>query len=54
MEPAISHLQNRLRQHLATQVAVHHGDKKGRLEIEYYGNDDLQRLLKVIGLPEEE
>ena len=54
VEPAISHLQNRLRQHLATQVAVHHGDKKGRLEIEYYGNDDLQRLLKVIGLPEEE
>ncbi len=54
VEPAIAHLQNRLRQHLATQVAVHHGDKKGRLEIEYYGNDDLQRLLVVIGLPEEE
>ena len=27
--------------------------KKGRLEIEYYGNDDLDRLLKLIGLPEE-
>ena len=53
VEPAISHLQNRLRQHLATQVSVHHGEKKGRLEIEYYGNDDLDRLLKLIGLPEE-
>ena len=53
MEPAIAHLQNRLRQHLATQVTVHHGDKKGRLEIEYYGNDDLDRLLKMLGLPEE-
>ncbi len=54
VEPAIAHLQNRLRQHFATQVTVHHGEKKGRLEIEYYGNDDLQRLLVVIGLPEEQ
>jgi ParB family transcriptional regulator, chromosome partitioning protein len=53
VEPAVAHLQNRLRQHLATQVAVHHGEKKGRIEIEYYGNDDLQRLLSLIGLPEE-
>ena len=54
LEPAIAHLQNRLRQHFGTQVAVHHGEKKGRLEIEYYGNDDLHRLLKLIGLPEED
>ena len=54
LEPAIAHLQNRLRQHLGTQVAMHHGEKKGRIEIEYYGGDDLQRLLKLIGLPAEE
>jgi ParB family transcriptional regulator, chromosome partitioning protein len=54
IEPAVAHLQNRLRQHLGTQVSVHHGEKKGRLEIEYYGNDDLDRLLKLIGVPEEE
>jgi ParB family chromosome partitioning protein len=54
LEPAIAHLQNRLRQHLGTQVTMHHGDKKGRVEIEYYGNDDLHRLLKLIGLPDEE
>ena len=54
VEPAIAHFQNRLRQHLGTQVAMHHGEKKGRIEIEYYGNDDLQRLLKLIGLPDEE
>jgi ParB family chromosome partitioning protein len=53
VEPAIAHLQNRLRQHMATQVSVHHGEKKGRIEIEYYGNDDLERLLKLIGVPEE-
>jgi ParB family chromosome partitioning protein len=32
---------------------LHHGDKKGRIEIEYYGTDDLDRLLAVIGLPSE-
>ena len=54
LEPAIAHLQNRLRQHLGTQVTMHHGEKKGRIEIEYYGSDDLNRLLKLIGLPQEE
>ena len=53
IEPAVAHLQNRLRQHFATQVSVLHGEKKGRVEIEYYGNDDLARILKVLGLPEE-
>jgi hypothetical protein len=27
--------------------------KAGRIEIEYYGNDDLQRILSAIGLPDE-
>lgn len=53
VEPAITKLQNRLRQHFGTHVALHHGDKKGRLEIEYYGNDDLDRLLKLMGIPQE-
>ncbi len=53
IEPAVAHLQNRLRQHFATQVGVFHGEKKGRIEIEYYGNDDLGRVLKLLGLPEE-
>lgn len=41
---------NRLREHLATHVAVFHSVKKGKIEIEYYGDDDLQRLLDLIGL----
>ncbi|MCP5533572.1 MAG: ParB/RepB/Spo0J family partition protein [Akkermansiaceae bacterium] len=41
---------NRLREHLATHVAIQHSTKKGRIEIEYYGDDDLQRLLERIGL----
>ncbi len=46
-------LQNRLQQYLGTHVVLQHGEKRGRIEIEYYGNDDLQRVLSVIGLPNE-
>jgi ParB family transcriptional regulator, chromosome partitioning protein len=47
----IEDLQNRLQEHLGTKVLVHHGEKRGRIEIEYYGNDDLQRILNALGLP---
>jgi ParB family chromosome partitioning protein len=50
----VQHLQNRLQQHLATHVSVQHGEKRGKIEIEYYGNDDLQRILGLIGLTPEE
>src|SRR5881398_2884710 len=46
----ISDLQDKLRQHLGTNVAIHHGPKRGRIEIEYYGDDDLQRVLSIVGL----
>src|SRR6266480_335261 len=48
---AIEHLQSRLQEHLGTRVVLHHGEKQGRIEIEYYGADDLQRIMQVIGLP---
>jgi ParB family chromosome partitioning protein len=46
----IEHLQNRLQEHLATHVSIHHGEKRGRIEIEYYGSDDLQRVVTALGL----
>ena len=48
---AVDDLQNRLQQHLATHVTIHHGDKRGRIEIEYYGTDDLHRIVTALGLP---
>ncbi len=54
LQPAVQHLQNRLQQHLATHVALHHSEKRGKIEIEYYGNDDLHRILTVLGLHPEE
>ena len=53
VSPAVQHLENRLQQHLSTRVEIHHGGEKGRILIEYYGNDDLQRLLAQLGLPQE-
>ena len=53
VSPAVRHLENRLQQHLSTRVEIHHGDEKGKILIEYYGNDDLQRLLAQLGLPQE-
>jgi len=43
-------IEERLQQKLGTHVNVHHGKKKGRIEIEYYGNDDLSRLLGILGI----
>ena len=53
VDAQIRSITNRLREHLATHVAVHHGAKKGKIEIEYYGDDDLQRLLDLLGLESE-
>ncbi len=47
---AVSEIEGRLRDRLATHVTVHHGEKKGRIEIQYYGNDDLDRLLTLLGV----
>ncbi len=48
--PAIQRLQNRLQHHFGTHVALQHTEKRGRIEIEYYGQDDLQRILTLLGL----
>lgn len=53
VSPAVRHLENRLQEHLKTRVEIHHGEKKGKILVEYFGNDDLQRLLQQLGLVEE-
>lgn len=49
---AVADLQQRLQEHLGTRVTLHHSDNGGRLEIEYYSDDDLQRVISALGLPE--
>lgn len=43
-------IQSKLRSKFATQVTITPGAKKGRLEIEYYGNEDLSRILEIMGV----
>jgi ParB family transcriptional regulator, chromosome partitioning protein len=47
---AVGSLENRLRERFATDVKIHHAEKKGRIEIQYYGNDDLERILSLLGI----
>ena len=47
---AIGDLQQRLQEHLGTRVTLHHSDKGGRIEIEYYSDDDLDRLAALLGV----
>jgi ParB family chromosome partitioning protein len=47
---AVESIQRRLTSHLGARVAVIHTPKKGRIVIEYRGNDDLQRILEKLGV----
>ncbi len=51
-DPQISFLEDRLRHHLGTQVRIAPQRGGGKIEIEYYGEDDLQRLLELFGVAE--
>ncbi len=53
LPPALRHVENRLRERLATHVSLQHGEKKGTIEIEYYGADDLRRIVELLGLSDE-
>ena len=47
---AIEDLQKQLSSSFSTRVLLRHAPKKGRIIIEYYGNDDLQRIIQQMGL----
>ncbi len=49
-ERAIEDLQKQLSTSFSTRVRLKHTPKKGRIIIEYYGNDDLQRIIEQMGL----
>lgn len=45
----IAALERDLTKSLGRKVRLHHGKRRGRLELEYYGNDDLDLLIKALG-----
>jgi ParB family chromosome partitioning protein len=46
----VADIEKRLTTHLGARVSLHHSPKRGRIVIEYAGNEDLQRILEKIGM----
>ena len=44
----IERIRKKMEDTLGTKVKINHGAKKGKIEIEYYGNKDLDRLLELL------
>lgn len=49
-QTAIRDLERQIASKLSTKVQLRHAAKRGKLIIEYHGNDDLQRLMERMGL----
>lgn len=47
-DPEIASLEERLRRAFGTQVRIIPGKKKGKIEIEYYSDEDLERILALV------
>lgn len=50
---AIHEVEKKLVTRFTTSARIHHAEKKGRIEIDYYGLDDLSRILGLLGMEEE-
>lgn len=48
-EQAIIDIEENLQRSLGTRVRIFHGKKRGKIQIEYYSNEDLNRILDIIG-----
>jgi ParB family chromosome partitioning protein len=49
--PEVLDLEDRLTRSLGTKVRLHHKGKRGRIEIEYYSLDELDRLIEILDRP---
>jgi len=45
---AFKDLEDKVTQHLGTKVKISGGPNKGKIEIEYYGTEDLERIVKLL------
>lgn len=44
----ITDMEEELKTALGTRVAINHGTRRGKIEIEYYSRDELERLLELL------
>jgi len=47
-DPDVAELEGQLQRSLGTRVRILHGKKRGRIQIDYYSNEDLNRLLNIL------
>ncbi|MDZ5035106.1 chromosome partitioning protein ParB, partial [Clostridium perfringens] len=50
MNPYYKDVTERLQNYFGTKVNISNKNNKGKIEIEYYSNEDLQRILEIINL----
>ena len=48
---ALGDIEKRLTSHLGARTTLKHSPKRGRIIIEYQGNEDLSRVLEKMGVP---
>lgn len=48
VQAQLDEIENRLTSYFGTKVKLSHDSKKGKIEIEYYSNEDLDRILDLI------
>lgn len=53
LSPFLKERQDFLRSHFGTSVAIKKGKKKGKIEIEFFSDDDLERILEMLS-PEQQ
>ncbi|MCH5185157.1 MAG: ParB/RepB/Spo0J family partition protein [Oscillospiraceae bacterium] len=46
----IDRIQNKISSSLGTKVTISHSGKKGKIQIEYYSDEDLERLMEIFGI----
>jgi len=49
----VANLENKLRERLGTKVHLRYAQGKGALEISFFSDADLERLLQIMGVKEE-
>jgi ParB family chromosome partitioning protein len=50
-DPHVTRLEDRLRERLGTKVNLRYAQGKGALEIAFFSEDDLDRILQILGIP---
>jgi ParB family transcriptional regulator, chromosome partitioning protein len=49
----VLHLENKIRERLGTKVRLHYASGKGSLDISFFSDDDLERILQILGINSE-